>query len=421
MSLCEFRVKKPLGKGGYGAVYQVMRMVDGKEYALKVLNFTKMKPEERTRSLNEIRFLASISHPCVIAYYEAFFENNKLFLAMEYASRGDLHQIIKKRKQKGNPRYFSEDAVWSVLIQIALGLRCLHHLNIIHRDIKSSNILISENRLVKICDLGVARLVDSGFAKTMIGTPYFQSPEIWEHSPYTCKTDVWSLGCVVYEMAALRYPYNAKDYNELGKVVLHGSHLPIPDRYSKDLSQVIERLIDSSPDKRPSIDQLLELDQVQSRMHLVPKSAQVDYGCTFLEDSIELPENIGLIDASMFPRRPYPTDQSQIDLENTVQHKGEQYTTSSHCLEELDEPETFEERKKRQSYGKEHHHVPQSWRTPSTKRYADVTKIKGGTSLSFPSIQVGFQGSKDLMDEMSQQIVGVGQGKYALALSFLLK
>lgn len=129
-----FQVVKPLGQGSFGAVKLVRRKEDGKNYAMKEINVAKMDQRDRADQLNEIRILASIFHPNVLAYYEAFIENGKLYIITEYAELGDLDGEIQARSRANKP--FTEQEVWSVFLQVLSGLRELHNNNILHRDIK---------------------------------------------------------------------------------------------------------------------------------------------------------------------------------------------------------------------------------------------------------------------------------------------
>lgn len=90
------------------------------------------------------------------------------------------------------------------------GLKVLHHMKIVHRDIKTANIFISDG-LYKLGDLNVSKILDMGLAYTQTGTPYYASPEVWRDQPYDSKSDIWSLGCVIYEMCTLHPPFRAKD------------------------------------------------------------------------------------------------------------------------------------------------------------------------------------------------------------------
>jgi len=158
--------------------------------------------KERQNALNEVRILASIQHPNVIAYKEAFLEDEKnLCIVMEYADDGDLYQkIVEHQKACTN---FKEDDIWRIFINIARGLKALHHLKIFHRDMKSANVFLNKDGIAKLGDLNVSKVAKKGLLYTQTGTPYYASPEVWKDQPYDMKSDLWSLGCVLYEIATL--------------------------------------------------------------------------------------------------------------------------------------------------------------------------------------------------------------------------
>ncbi|KAL0212145.1 hypothetical protein RCL1_005771 [Eukaryota sp. TZLM3-RCL] len=274
MSLKEYRLGQFLGKGSFGTVYKAVRIADSREYALKTLDIQSMSQKEREDAVNECRILASVSHPNIIAYKHAFIENDKLAIVTDLATSGDLLGLIKKFKSRR--QFFSEDTVWSFFIQICLGLKALHDRNILHRDLKSANIFLDGEHVVKIGDLGVAKLLktEDQLAKTSIGTPYYLSPEIWRNRPYNSKSDVWSLGCLLYEMITFRHPFTANDIRSLSNRVLAGKYEAISPRFSKDLRDVVDSMIIVDPHRRPTIDELLQHPAVQLRMHLVPKELE---------------------------------------------------------------------------------------------------------------------------------------------------
>ena len=105
----------------------------------------------------------------------------------------------------------NENRIWFYMIQTLLGLKVLHENNIIHRDIKSANLFLSKDgKIIKLGDLNVAKILKNKLAETQIGTPYYLAPEIWNNEPYDFKCDIFSLGCLVYEMTALKYPFTGK-------------------------------------------------------------------------------------------------------------------------------------------------------------------------------------------------------------------
>lgn len=167
---------------------------------MKKVKLQKLSSKEKENALNEVRILASINHPNVIGYKEAFFEDatNCLCIVMENADGGDMLQIINaKKKQRSG---FSENTIWHYFIQIVRGLKALHDLRICHRDIKCANLFLTKAGVVKLGDLNVSKVAKKGLLRTQTGTPYYCSPEVWKDQPYDHRSDIWSLGCVLYEM-----------------------------------------------------------------------------------------------------------------------------------------------------------------------------------------------------------------------------
>ena len=267
MSLNDFELGKELGKGAFGSVTIVKRKEDQKIYAMKRVKIGRLSQKEKLNSFNEVRILASIEHKNIIGYKEAFFDDKSktLNIVMEYADGGDLNTKIKEIKQK--KLYFEEKQIWSTLIQILEGLNYLHKSCIIHRDLKSANIFLTKDGIVKIGDLNVSKILTKMVTtNTQTGTPYFASPEIWNDQPYDYKCDIWSVGCIIYEMASLHVPFRGVSMQNLYKNVLRGIYQQIPSRYSDDLKQIIKTILVVNPKKRPSAKELLENSIIKKKI-----------------------------------------------------------------------------------------------------------------------------------------------------------
>ena len=253
-----FEIISKLGDGSYSTVYKVKRKIDDKIYALKKVKLMNLSEKEKLNSLNEVRILASIKSNFVISYKEAFFneKDNTLGIIMEFADNGDLYQkIIECKKKK---IYMEEDDIWKIFIQVVKGLKSLHDLKILHRDIKSANVFLFKDGSAKLGDLNVSKVAKKGLGYTQTGTPYYASPEVWKDLAYDNKSDIWSLGCVLYEAITLYPPFRAQNMENLFKKVIKGEISRIPDKYSFDLFEIIRLLIQVKPEKRPSCDELLQ-------------------------------------------------------------------------------------------------------------------------------------------------------------------
>ncbi|KAK2946364.1 putative G2-specific protein kinase nimA [Blattamonas nauphoetae] len=259
MPLDDFSTLKFLGKGNYGSVNCVKRKQDNKIYAMKEITIKYLSPREREDSVNEIRVLASFKHPNIVRYREAFIANDKLYIITEFAEDGDLSVKIRNAKREG--KQFSENVIWAYFLQACKALAFLHQQNVIHRDIKTANIFVAKGRVIKLGDLGVAKVLHGKdqLARSVIGTPYYLSPEIWQNHPYNTMSDIWSLGCVLYELCTLRVPFNGSTMAALAKAVKMGQYSSIPSVYSKDLSRIISMCLSVDAAKRPTAAQLLNL------------------------------------------------------------------------------------------------------------------------------------------------------------------
>ena len=197
-----------------------------------------------------MRLLASVDHPRVVRYYDSFVDGGRLHIVMEHCERGDLAMLLEARA--GAP--LAEGEVWAHLLQTASGLHHLHSRKVLHRDLKAKNLFLAADG-VKIGDLGVARLLGASteFASTVVGTPYYLSPELCENAPYNEKSDVWALGVVLYEMLALRRPFEARNQGALLLKILRAEYAPPPaERYTPPLLALLGRCLRRDPAARPS-------------------------------------------------------------------------------------------------------------------------------------------------------------------------
>ena len=272
----DFQITSKLGEGAYSIVYKVRRLIDGNIYALKKVKLINLSEKERKNALNEVRLLASIKSKFVISYKEAFFDekDNTLCMVMEYADGGDLYQQIKENKK--TQTLFDESDIWRIFIQLVKGLKALHELNILHRDLKSANVFLMKDGSVKLGDLNVSKVYRQNMGYTQTGTPYYASPEVWNDKPYDTKSDIWSMGCVLYEMTSLRPPFRAKNMEGLYKKVIEGKVIRIPTKFTNDLFKIVQLLLQVKPENRPSCNQILQNPIILRRIEFFKNYAGED-------------------------------------------------------------------------------------------------------------------------------------------------
>ena len=258
-SLNDYEIIKEIGKGSFSTVYLVKKKLSQKEFALKKVNIIKLSPKERQNSLKEVNFLSEIKDPNVIGYEESFYDENfnYLYLVMEYAPYGDFGKILQARKKL--KEYYTENELLNIYLQIASGLKAIHAKQIIHRDLKSANIfIIQTNELIlKIGDFNVSKKIDYlNLKNTQTGTPYYASPEIWENRPYDFKSDIWSLGCLFYEIASFSTPFKGNNMKELYENILRGNMAPLPKVYSNNILKIIKMCLRQDANLRPNINDI---------------------------------------------------------------------------------------------------------------------------------------------------------------------
>ena len=185
-----------------------------------------MTPAERKVSLAEVRVMNQFNSKFVVRCEgDSFIEGEYLNIVLEYCDAGDVKQYLAKQKKP-----LKEKTVHRILVQLLLGLYHIHSKRVIHRDIKAANLfLCSHLRRVKIGDLGVARTLGAthSMAQTMVGTPYYMSPELVEGQPYNVKSDVWAAGCLLYELMTLKHPFTGNNQAALLVAIMRAKFEPV--------------------------------------------------------------------------------------------------------------------------------------------------------------------------------------------------
>ena len=284
--LKDYKIIKLIGKGSFGEVYKVSK--DDKFYALKMYkisnemnnsnSLTKKEKNENLKSIeNEIKILSQLNNPFIVKLYEVFSinlneevynikdENNDdqiICLILELCENGDLNDKIKEKKQKNET--FAEKEILHYFYEILQGLYYLHKNRVLHRDLKTLNIFLTKDNHIKIGDFGVSKkLINNNiYAYTFVGTPYYLSPEICQNKAYDEKSDVWSLGVIIYELITLNKPFDSQSQMGLFMKILKGKPAPIINTIKHSYSQklinmVIENLLDKDPLTRYGILQTL--------------------------------------------------------------------------------------------------------------------------------------------------------------------
>jgi serine/threonine protein kinase len=267
-----------IGKGSFGVIRKIQRP-DGKILARKEIDFRKMNDREKRQLVNEVNILRELRHPNIVRYYERIVDREAcmIYIVMEYCEGGDLAAIIRRCRKEG--RFIPESVIWLLFIQLLQALSECHMGQsgkmILHRDIKPDNVFLDSDQNVKLGDFGLSRMMDHDddkgfteefgvegvsdsqrrFAKTFVGTPFYMSPELIDERGYDARSDIWSLGCLLYELAALEYvfavqgliihrpPFQASTQSGLNAKIRSGRFPELPRQYSEDLTAMVKWML----------------------------------------------------------------------------------------------------------------------------------------------------------------------------------
>ncbi|CAB4257187.1 similar to Saccharomyces cerevisiae YAR018C KIN3 Nonessential serine/threonine protein kinase [Maudiozyma barnettii] len=291
----EYEVLEEIGRGSFGSVRKVVHLPTKTLMVRKEIKYGHMNQKERQQLIAECRILSQLNHENIVKFHSWDFDEQGqvLYLYMEYCSKGDLQKLIVHYKEEH--KYMPEQTIWAILAQLLMALyRChygedpaqlvtiydrmrppsSHPRNVvIHRDLKPGNVFLTSSGssgsvgTIKLGDFGLAKALGNStqFATTYVGTPYYMSPEVLMDQPYSPLSDVWSLGCIVYEMCTLRPPFQAKNYVELqNKIKMGKVDSELPDYYSAGLASIVKSMIRTDLTERASTFELLQDIQVRT-------------------------------------------------------------------------------------------------------------------------------------------------------------
>ncbi|KAL7750208.1 Serine/threonine-protein kinase Nek6 [Sorochytrium milnesiophthora] len=270
LSLDSFEVEKKIGKGQFSTVFRAKDKRSGDVVALKRMQIGEMDEKARNDCLKEIDLLKSLKHPNIIQPIASFLSLDELILVLEMADAGDLGQMVKHFKTQN--KLIPEKTVWKYFLQIASGLSHMHSCRIMHRDLKPANIFLTSKGVVKLGDLGLGRFFSpkTFAAQSLVGTPYYMSPERIHEQEYDFKSDIWSLGCILYELCALQSPFWGDKLNIYGlcKKIDAVDYPPLKeDEYSSTMRHLIADMIQLKPSKRPDCAKVVQVATAMHKKH----------------------------------------------------------------------------------------------------------------------------------------------------------
>lgn len=263
----KYEKMKVLGKGSFGSAILIKRKEDDALFVVKEIPLGKMSKKERDDARKECAVLQQLNHPNIVRYVEQFETQNNLYIVMEYCNDSDLGEKVKECRGP-----MKESTILYYFSQVCLAMEYLHSKHILHRDIKTMNVFLMKNGAVKLGDFGIATVLQNtmAVAKTVCGTPYYFSPELCRNKPYNSKSDMWSLGILLYECATGgRHPFDGNNISQLMHRIVKTPHAPLSSQYSHEFRHLVDWCLQKDPSRRPSIRQTLAYPLVrQSLEHL---------------------------------------------------------------------------------------------------------------------------------------------------------
>eukprot|EP00736_Rhodelphis_marinus_P011372 Rmarinus@m.717 len=281
-----YAVIELIGKGAFGNVYKVKKGKGSEFYAMKEIELASLddvcegagpnppqsgedgrgaEPDSdpagpKYKLIDEVRIMSQLNHPNIIKYYDSFVEEDKFYIVMELVEGSSLLDHLNSRAEKGER--IGEQKVWHLFVQMCMALKYVHiEKRIVHRDLTPSNVMIDINGQIKIADFGLAsqRQNAGSVMESMCGTMMYACPEIVQSRPYTFKADVWSLGCILYQLAMLKAPFAGSNLLVVARRIVEGDYDPLEETYTKRLRRVVVALLEPDPAKRPDMLQVSEL------------------------------------------------------------------------------------------------------------------------------------------------------------------
>jgi len=263
---------RKIGEGSFGKAILVQD-VEGKQLVCKMVDVSQASARETQDAVKEGKLLAALKHPYIVRYRENFIDSGWFCILMDFCEGGDLTKQIEQAKRKRQP--LSEEQILRWFTQAMLALKYIHDKHVLHRDLKPGNFFLSKTGNLKMGDFGIAKVLSCTLAcaRTQIGTPYYLSPEVCQEKPYTWPSDIWAMGCILYEMCALKVPFDAPNISGLVQKICRGP-TPTVTGYSEFTRDLCKEMLSRTSTARPSAEDILARARIQGIVRIMWEEAQ---------------------------------------------------------------------------------------------------------------------------------------------------
>ena len=258
-----FIIEDIVGRNPTTVAFVARRISDNDRVVAKITKFETDQHAEHAR--NEAECQSRVNHFGVVRCHGHWESEGRMLLVMEFCGGGDLDRQIRRRSKDGQP--MQDHEVGLLLFQLTLALHHMHQHRMLHRDIKGANVFLLANGLAKLGDFGLTKQfaddISAETAESFCGTVHYIAPEMWQRMPYSRKADMWSLGILLYETLTVMKPFRGTGRSEIMGNIMSGNYDALPRSTAPELKQIVAKLLNVDPNKRPTTSELLDMNYLR--------------------------------------------------------------------------------------------------------------------------------------------------------------